>query len=90
MLEPTVKSHPKYKKIRKNSLIKESEIKMVRLTAPQNDFDVKIKAEREMEMSTDLLAEAGVEEPKVFGRRRSIKTGSLLIIYLSLCTVNQI
>lgn len=87
MLEPKNKVASSLKKIRKISLIKEPEIKMVKLIVPQDDFDVKMKAEREMEMTTDLLAEAGVEEPKVFGHSRGIKTGIFLIIYLGLCTV---
>lgn len=90
MLEASVQFPSTLKRIRKISIIKEAEIEMMKLTAaPQDDKNVKIKTEKEMEMTTDLLAEAGVEEPKILGcRYRSIRTSSLLIIYLFLCTVN--
>ena len=46
----------------------------------------KSRAEREMNLATDLLAEAGLEEPKIlFGK---ISSGTFLKSYLILCTVN--
>lgn len=45
--------------------------------------DVKTRAEREMNMTTDLLAEAGIKEPKIF----NIKLGALLKSYLIICIV---
>ena len=43
----------------------------------------KMRAEREREISTDLLAMTGVEEPKVF----KVRAAMILKIYLAICTV---
>ena len=51
----------------------------------KEDDNVKIRAEREMEMTTNLLAEAGIEEPKLLG----IRSGILLKSYLIACTVTK-
>lgn len=48
-----------------------------------NGDEVKSRTEKEMEMTTDLLAGAGVEEPKLLG----IRSGILLKMYLILCIV---
>ena len=48
-----------------------------------NGDELKSRTEKEMEMTTDLLAEAGVEEPKLLG----IRSGILLKTYLILCIV---
>ena len=48
-----------------------------------NGDEVKNITEKEMQMTTDLLAGAGVEEPKLLG----IRSGILLKTYLILCIV---
>ena len=49
----------------------------------ESSEDIKIKATKEMEMTTDLLAGAGITEPKLF----KIKTGLILKAFLLSCTV---
>ena len=73
-------SHPHKKVLR----IKVIPAKMMYEKIQNNgENDVKMRTEREMAMTTDLLAEAGIEEPKMLG----IRTGTLLKAYLSVCTV---
>lgn len=74
-------SHPR--KISKIFAIKLDE-DLMNMKMYGNADDVK-RAEREMEMSTDLLAVSGIEEPKIF----KIKTIMILKFYLALCTVRK-
>lgn len=62
---------------------KEKKMTMMYEKIQSNEEDVKTRTEREMKMTTDLLAEAGIVEPKTLG----IKTGTLLKLYLFICTV---
>lgn len=49
------------------------------------DDEVKMRAEREMNLTTDLLAGASVEEPRIL----KIRSGILLKSYLIACTVTM-
>lgn len=48
-------------------------------------YEDKMRVERERDLSTDLLAVAGIEEPKIF----KIKTVMILKTYLALCSVTH-
>ena len=69
------------RRISKLTIVKGSENNHI-MSSPN---DIKLRAEREMNLSTELLAEAGVEEPRsIFGR---VSTGFLLKAYLIIYTV---
>lgn len=69
----------KPRRIRKITIIKE----MMYDRVSSGYEEVKMVAEREMDMTTDLLAGVGVEEPKIL----NIRSGILLKSYLVACTV---
>lgn len=52
----------------------------------ESSDEVRMRAEREMEMTTELLAGASVTEPKIF----SINTGLILKTFLLTCTVQKL
>lgn len=68
------------RRIRRISVIKFEDQMYEKL---ESSDEVKMRAERELEMTTDLLVGAGVKEPQTL----KIKTGLILKGYLILCTV---
>ncbi len=65
--------------------------KLVAIKVPERTYKIKkmmmyndkMRVERERDLSTDLLAVAGVEEPKIFKIRAAI----ILKTYLAICSV---
>lgn len=68
------------RRIRRISIIKLEDQMYEKLESSE---EVKMRAERELEMTTDLLVGAGVKEPRIL----KIKSSLILKGYLLLCTV---